>query len=182
MQTGWFRRVQVKSENSHRIRALLNARSLLVQMRRALENQIRGLFKSFGLIIGRANGGVFVKRVLDVSQQAPELAGIAGPFLAARADIDCQRLDLERRIKRLARENAQSCVFMTVPGIGPMTALAFLSGIDDRAVSHDREPSVPIWASRQDAMHPARWIGPGAYPNTETLCCGPICLKRPMWC
>ena len=34
MQTGWFRRVQVKSENSDRIRALLNARSLLVQMRR----------------------------------------------------------------------------------------------------------------------------------------------------
>ncbi len=59
MQTGWFRRVLVKSENSHRIRALLNARSLLVQMRRDLENQIRGLFKSFGLIIGRANGGVF---------------------------------------------------------------------------------------------------------------------------
>ncbi len=27
MQTGWFRQVQVKSESSHRIRALLNARS-----------------------------------------------------------------------------------------------------------------------------------------------------------
>jgi len=133
MQTGWFRRVQVKSENSHRIRALLNARSLLVQMRRDLENQIRGLFKSFGLIIGRANGGVFLKRALDVSQQAPELAGIAGPLLAARADIDRQRLDLERQIKRLARGNAQSRAFMTVPGVGPMTALAFLSGIDDPA-------------------------------------------------
>jgi len=133
MQTGWFRRVQVKSEHSHRIRALLNARSLLVQMRRDLENQIRGLFKSFGLIIGRANGGVFLKRALDVSQQAPELAGIAGPLLAARADIDRQRLDLERQIKRLARGNAQSRAFMTVPGVGPMTALAFLSGIDDPA-------------------------------------------------
>ena len=52
MQTGWFRRVQIKSKASHRIRALLNARSLLVQMRRDLENQIRGLFKSFGLVIG----------------------------------------------------------------------------------------------------------------------------------
>lgn len=133
MQTGSFRRVQVKSEDSHRIRALLNARSLLVQMRRDLEDQIRGLFKSVGLIIGRANGGVFLKRALDVSQQAPELAGIAGPLLAARADIDRQRLDLERQIRRLARGNAQSRAFMTVPGVGPMTALAFLSGIDDPA-------------------------------------------------
>ena len=133
MQTGWFRRVQVKSENSHRIRALLNARSLLVQVRRDLENQIRGLFKSFGLIIGRANGGVFLKRALDVSQQAPELAGIAGPLLSVRADVDRQRLNLERQIKRIARENEQSRAFMTVPGVGPMTALAFLSGIDDPA-------------------------------------------------
>ncbi len=69
MQTGWFRRVQVKSENSHRTRALLNARSLLVQMRRDLENQIRGLFKSFGLVIGRANGGVFVKRAHHISKK-----------------------------------------------------------------------------------------------------------------
>ncbi|NNF77129.1 MAG: IS110 family transposase [Rhizobiales bacterium] len=133
MQTGWFRRVQVKSKASHRIRALLNARSLLVQMRRDLENQIRGLFKSFGLVIGRANGGVFLKRAIDVSRQAPELAGIAGPLLDARADIDRQRLELERQIKRLARETGQSRAFMTVPGVGPMTALAFLSGIDDPA-------------------------------------------------
>ncbi len=131
MQTGWFRRVQVKSENSHRIRALLNARSLLVQMRRDLENQIRGLFKSFGLVIGRANGGVFLKRAHHVSQQAPELAGIAAPLLKAREAVDRERLNLERQIKRLARDNAQSRNFMTVPGVGPMTALAYLSGIDD---------------------------------------------------
>jgi transposase len=131
MQTGWFRRVQVKSENSHRIRALLNARSLLVQMRRDLENQVRGLFKSFGLVIGRANGGVFLKRAHHVSQQSPELAGIAAPLLAAREAIDQQRLTLERQIKRLARDNVQSRAFMTVPGVGPMTALAYLSGVDD---------------------------------------------------
>jgi len=133
MQTGWFRRVQVKTQASHRIRALLNARSLLVQMRRDLENQIPGPFKRFGLIIGRANGGVFLKRALNVSKQAPELAGIAGPLRSTRADIDRQRLDLERQIKRLARENMQTRAFMTMPGVGPMTALAFLSGIDDPA-------------------------------------------------
>ena len=80
MQTGWFRKVQVKSENSHRIRALLNARSLLVKMRRDLENQIRGLFKTFGLVIGRANGGVFLKRAYRVCEEAPELAGIAAHY------------------------------------------------------------------------------------------------------
>lgn len=131
MQTGWFRKVQVKSENSHRIRALLNARSLLVKIRRDLENQIRGLFKTFGLVIGRANGGVFLKRAYHVCKEAPELEGIAGPLLAAREAIDQERANLERQIKRLARENLQSRAFMTVPGVGPMTSLAYLSGIDD---------------------------------------------------
>ncbi len=91
------------------------------------------MFKSFDLIIGRANGGVFLKRGRHVSQQAPELTGIVGPLLAAREAIDRQRLDLERQIKRLARDNVQSRTFMTVPGVGPMTALAYLSGIDDPA-------------------------------------------------
>jgi len=133
MQTGWFRRVQIKSDESHKIRGLLNARALLVAMRRDLENQIRGLFKTFGLVIGRANGGVFLKRALLVCAEAPELEVIASPLLAARAAIDKERVELERQIKWLAHQNRQARAFMTVPGIGPMTALAFLSGIDDPA-------------------------------------------------
>ncbi len=54
-------------------------------------------------------------------------------MLTAREAIDRERLCLERQIKRLARENAQSRAFMTVPGVGPMTAMAYLSGIDDPA-------------------------------------------------
>ncbi len=131
MQTGWFRRVQVRSNESHRMRGLLNARALLVSMRRDLENQIRGLFKTFGLVIGRANGGVFLKRAQFVCSEAPELEAIAAPLLAARAAIDHERLALEHQIKRLAQGNKQARAFMTVPGVGPMTALAFLSGIDD---------------------------------------------------
>ena len=131
MQTGWFRRVQVKSNESHRMRGLLNARALLVAMRRDLENQLRGLFKTFGLVIGRANGSVFLNRAQLVSAEAPELEAIAAPLLAARVAVDHERLALERQIKWLAKENKQTRAFMTVPGIGPMTALAFLSGIDD---------------------------------------------------
>jgi len=95
-------------------------------MRRDLENQIRGLFKTFGLVIGRANGGVFIKRAGAVLAHAPNLGAIAAPILAAR-----EAIDRERQIKRLARENAQTRAFMTVPGVGPVTALAFLSGIDN---------------------------------------------------
>jgi transposase len=42
-------------------------------------------------------------------------------------------LDLDRKVLRLARNNAQVRRFMTTPGIGPVTALCFLATIDDPA-------------------------------------------------
>jgi transposase len=54
MQTGWFKQVRVKDIDSHSIRALLASWALLVKIKRNLENQIRGLFKNLGLVIGRA--------------------------------------------------------------------------------------------------------------------------------
>jgi len=45
---GWYREAKVKSMESRQIRALLAARSKLVDLRRDLENQMRGLLKSLG--------------------------------------------------------------------------------------------------------------------------------------
>ena len=46
MQCGWFKEVQVKSFDSHAIKALLASRALLVKVKRDLENHIRGLLKN----------------------------------------------------------------------------------------------------------------------------------------
>src|SRR5450755_4075452 len=131
MQTGWYRQVQIKSPHSHAIRGLLNSRALLVKVQRDLENQLRGLLKSAGLIIGRAKDGVFSTRIKDLLATQTDLAAIALPLLQAREAIHHQLALLERRVCQLAKEHAQTRAFMTVPGIGPMTALAFLATIDD---------------------------------------------------
>ncbi len=60
MQCGWYKEVQVKSVSCHEIRAVLNSRALLVKIKRDLENQIRGLLKNLGLVIGKAGGTVFI--------------------------------------------------------------------------------------------------------------------------
>ena len=62
MQTGWFKEVRVKDLDSHSIRALLASRALLVKIKRDLENQVRGLLKNLGLVIGRAKFNVFAVR------------------------------------------------------------------------------------------------------------------------
>jgi transposase len=42
MQTGWFKEVHVKDIDSHPVRALLASRALLVEIKRDLENHVRG--------------------------------------------------------------------------------------------------------------------------------------------
>lgn len=63
VRCGWYREVEVKSIESHRVRLLLNARSRFVSMRTTLYNQIRGLMKTFGVVLGPGKGGAFVREV-----------------------------------------------------------------------------------------------------------------------
>ena len=131
MQTGWYREVQVKSPHSHAIRALLHSRALLVKIRRDLENQIRGLLKNLGLVIGRGKTGVFSRRVENLLASEHDIAIVIRPLMKARESIAKQLSKLDREVKMIVRKNSQVRVFMTVPGVGPITALAFMAAIDE---------------------------------------------------
>src|ERR1700674_340304 len=83
MQTGWFKEVRVKDIDSHLVKALLVSRALLVKIKRDLENQIRGLLKNLGLVIGRAKFNVFAVRTEELIEDRPELVAVIRPLLAA---------------------------------------------------------------------------------------------------
>src|SRR6201986_473659 len=131
MQTGWFKEVRVKGLDNHSVRALLASRALLVKIKRDLENQIRGLLKNVGLVIGRAKFNVFTVRAEELIADRPELIAVVGPLLKARQAIEQQTDDLDRKVLKLARQDVQVRRFMTVPGVGPITALCFKATIDD---------------------------------------------------
>src|SRR6476620_10385699 len=96
MQCGWYKEVRVKGIDSHAIRALLESRALLVKMKRDLENQIRGLLKNLGLIIGTARGQTFHARVQELVEGRPHLAVAVLPLLETRMAIVRQIADLDR--------------------------------------------------------------------------------------
>jgi transposase len=131
MQTGWFKEVRVKDLNSHGVKALLASRALLVKIKRDLENQVRGLLKNLGLIIGQARFNVFAVRAVELIEGHPALTAVVRPLLMARTAIEQQIDDLDRKVLKLARQDAQVRRFMTVPGVGPITALCFKATIDD---------------------------------------------------
>ena len=161
MQTGWFKEVRVKDLDSHSVRALLASRALLVKIKRDLENQVRGLLKNLGLVIGRAKLNVFAVRAEELIKSRPELMAAVRPLLDARNAIEQQVDDLDRKVMRLAGNNAQVRRFMTALGVGPITALCFLATIDD-PTRFERSRSVGAYTgltTRRYASGETDWTG-----------------------
>jgi transposase len=104
---------------------------MLVKIKRDLDNQIRGLLKNMGLVVGKAKRGVFSARVKTLIADHPVLAQAVEPLLVTRDDIGRKIADLDGKLNRLARDDEPTRLFMTMPGIGPITALAYRTTIDD---------------------------------------------------
>ena len=161
MQTGWFKEVRVKDIDSHLVKALLVSRALLVKIKRDLENQIRGLLKNLGLVIGRAKFNVFTVRTEELIEDRPELLAVIRTLLAARKAIEEQVGALDRKVVKLARHDEQVRRFMTVPGVGPITALCFKATIDD-PTRFKRSRSVGAYVgltTRRHASGEVDWSG-----------------------
>src|SRR5580693_7660791 len=102
MQCGWYKEVCVKDLDSHATKALLVSRALLVKIKRDIENQIRGLLKNLGLVIGRAKMNVFAVRAAELADARPAVAAAVEPLLKARDAVGRQIADLDRKVLRLA--------------------------------------------------------------------------------
>jgi transposase len=140
MQCGWYKEVHVKDLDSHATKALLVSRALLVKIKRDLENQIRGLLKNLGLVIGRAKMKVFAARAAELAEARPELAAAVKPLL----NVERQIADLDRKVLRLARNDAQVRRFMTAPASAQSQLFAFLQRSMTQLDSKDREASEPM--------------------------------------
>jgi transposase len=136
VRTGWFKTAQIKSHQAYVNRAMLTAREALVGMRVRLENEIRGLLKTFGVMFGKRVGG-FKRRAEEIIEGelavAPELVPIFEALMQARRDILARIAALDSRIRAVARQHATVRLLMTAPGVGPITAMAVVAAFDDAA-------------------------------------------------
>jgi transposase len=190
MQCGWYKEVRVKSLESHELRALLSSRALLVKIKRDLENQIRGLLKNAGLIVGKAKGAAFAIRVRELVADRPALAVAIGPLLATRECVREEIAAFNRKLLSLARDDTQSRLLMTTPGIGPITALAFRAVIDDpRRFKRSRSVGAYIGLTpRRHASGQVDWTGRISKCGDAMLrsylfeAAGVLLTRVPQWC
>jgi transposase len=132
LRSGWYSRVHVKSLASHHIRLLLSSRRAVLSKCVDLENEVRGLFKVFGIKLPPKLGhGAFDKTVRGTIEADAALAHALLPLLEARLVLYRTFRELDNRTRKMAQRDTVCQRLMTAPGVGYITALTFKAGVDD---------------------------------------------------
>jgi len=132
LRSGWYSRVHVKSLESHHIRLLLSSRRAVLSKCVDLENEVRGLFKVFGIKLPPKLGhGAFDKTVRGTIEADAALAHALLPLLEARLVLYRTFRELDNRTRKMAQRDTVCQRLMTAPGVGYITALTFKAGVDD---------------------------------------------------
>ena len=130
MRTGWYRAVHVKSPPCRAWRALLTARRMVLNKRRDVENGIRALLREVGLKVGTPSRKDFPARVRELAADDPVLLSLAESLLSVIAVMTRDAERLTKQVIDEVRVEPTCRRLMTVPGVGPLTALAFRATID----------------------------------------------------
>jgi transposase len=133
-RTGWYKAVHMKAGATHIDRAALKIRQQLVTTKNACANQLRGMLKLFGLRMGTVTTpNKRRERLAALYHQRPDLKPVFAPLIAM---IEAAEAELAKST-RLLDARAEACPIaarlMSVPGVGPITALTFKSAIEDPA-------------------------------------------------
>ena len=129
-RTGFYKQVAVKSRQGQERRALLRAREVAMKTRMNLENTIRGLLSSFGVRLPK-HPRTFAGRVLAAIEGAASLDAIIRPLVMIRADAMRGLAELDKALRRAARDDEAARRLMSIPGVGAVSAFAFVATIDD---------------------------------------------------
>ncbi len=129
-RTGFCRPVAVKIEVAQEARALLKARCHLVRQRRDTENAIRGLLGSLGLRFPKGSGKL-AGRVREALEGRPELKVMIEPLLSAAAALGREIGRLDEAVVARAKGSPACRLLMSTPGVGPVTALAYVATIGE---------------------------------------------------
>ena len=126
-RTGFFKPVHVKSLRAHLLRSLISARKKLVGQRVTLENQIRGLAVVFGVRLPGALTVAFIDNALKASEGIAGLSVAMRGLIAARTAVLTAVAAIDTDMRRMTRASAAYRRLMTIPGVGQLTALAFVA-------------------------------------------------------
>ena len=130
MRVGLYRPVHVKTLRSQKLRMLLTHRKLLQSKAIAIENDLRGTLRNFGLKVGMVGTVRFEARIKELVENLPDLAALVEPLLVVRRTLREQFCILHRRLLAIVRDDEVCRRLMTTPGVGPVVSLTYRATVD----------------------------------------------------
>ena len=135
MRVGVYRPVHVKTMRSQKLRMLLTHRKLLQSKAIAIDNDLRGTLRNFGLKVGVVGASKFEARIRELVETIPDLMVLVEPLLVVRRVLREQIVVLHRRLLAIVRDDEVCQRLMTTPGVGPVVALTYRATVDLPAAS-----------------------------------------------
>ena len=130
IRAGLYRPVHVKTLRSQKLRMLLTHRKLLLSKAIAVENDLRGTLRNFGLKVGVVGTVKFEARIRELVENLPDLAVLVESLLVVRRVLREQIGILHRRLLAVVRDDDVCRRLMTIPGVGPVVALTYRATVD----------------------------------------------------
>ena len=124
-----MRFVPIKSVEQQAILSMHRVRQGFVEERTATINRIRGLMSEFGVVLP-ARAGEVKRGAHAAAEQLPAMARSAIEDLMAHlAVLDERIIAYDKQLEAIARSDDTVKRLMTVPGVGPLTALATVATV-----------------------------------------------------
>ncbi|TIV72301.1 MAG: IS110 family transposase, partial [Mesorhizobium sp.] len=96
-----------------------------------LENAVRHSLKSFGIRLGKVGRAAFEQAVRQAVVDDPLSSELMDAMLSARAALWREYCRLHDLVVKMVARSELCRRFMAIPGVGPVTALSFMTAIDD---------------------------------------------------
>jgi transposase len=115
---------------------LLTHRKLLQPKAIAIDNDLRGTLRNFGLKVGMMGTVKFEARIRELVENLTDLAALVEPLLIVRRTLREQFCILHRRLLAIERDDEVCRRLMTTPGVGPVVSLTYRATVDVPARFH----------------------------------------------
>lgn len=132
LKTGFVPKVHHKSKRSRQIKSLLVSREITVNTRVNLFNHIRGTLREYGIPLPKGKEA-FLEGAMGAINQVENgfiRATLIDLFKSGKKMIEREQ-EIENRMLEYCKDDEDIRRLQTIPGIGKLTALAFVAVIDD---------------------------------------------------
>jgi transposase len=123
--------IEQRSRTTLEQRSLIRVRGALVESQKRLRTMLRGLVKPFGVRVASGK-----KRALNelATVELPPLARVSvDAVLVTLATLAGQIRELDHQVEQLTTTHPAAVHLQSIPGVGPLVAMAYIHGIEDPA-------------------------------------------------